>query len=130
MNDSVYVLILVVLGLFVATLTARSANNREATQSGGVANIFNFLASGLIAMIAPVALCSIFFIHPNFLGQVRLFGINMTTFAHVVLIVLLMVGAAIVLLIPYAMLEKPHLNRIAQQEDKGWTREDAETSGL
>jgi len=130
MNDTIYVLILVGLGLLVAFMTSRSANNREKTHSGGVANIFNFLASGLIAMLAPTVLCSIFFIHPNFLGTVAPFGFNITPLAHAVLIALVMIGLAIICLIPYAILEKPHLDRISEEEDKGWTREDAETSGL
>lgn len=130
MNDTIYVLILIGLGLFVAYRTSQSANNREKTQSGGIANVLNFLASGLIAMLAPTVLCSIFFIHPDFLGTIAPFGFNITAFAHAILIALGMVGLGILLLIPYAILEKPHIDRIAQQEDTGWTREDAETSGL
>ena len=130
MNDSIYVLILLGLGLFIAYRTSQSANNREKTQSGGIANVFNFVASGLIAMLAPTVLCSIFFIHPDFLGEVNLGGVNLTVFAHAILIALTMIGVALILLVPYAILEKPHLDKLAQSEDKGWTREDAETSGL
>ena len=88
MNDSIYVLILLGLGLFIAYRTSQSANNREKTHSGGIANVLNFIASGLIAMLAPTVLCSIFFIHPDFLGEVRLAGINLTVFAHAILIAL------------------------------------------
>lgn len=130
MNDSIYVLILIGLGLFIAYRTSRSANNREATQSGGLANVFNYLAAGLIAMIAPTALCSIFFIHPDFMGRVEVFNFNITVFVHLVIIVLAMITLALVCLIPYAILEKPYRERLAQNEDRGWTREDAETSGL
>ena len=66
MDDSIYVLILLGLGLFIAYRTAQSSNNREKTQSGGIANVFNFIASGLIAMLAPTVLCNIIFIHPRF----------------------------------------------------------------
>lgn len=130
MNDSIYVLILVGLGLFIAYRTSQSANNREKTHSGGIANVFNFVAAGLIAMLAPTVLCSIFFIHPDFLGEVTLGGFNLTVLAHAVLIAVTMIIVALILLIPYAILEKPHLAKLAQKEDKGWTREDAETSGL
>lgn len=130
MNDSIYVLILLGLGLFIAYRTSQSANNREKTHSGGIANVFNFVASGLIAMLAPTVLCNVIFIRPDFLGDVNLGGFDLTVFAHAILIALTMVSSAIILLIPYAILEKPHLNKLAQVEDKGWTREDAETSGL
>jgi len=130
MNDSIYVLILIGLGLFIAYRTAQSSNNREKTHSGAIANALNFVTAGLIAMLAPTVLCNIIFIHPEFLGQVTLGGFNLTAFAHALLIALIMIALALILLIPYAILEKPHLNRLADSEDKGWTREDAETSGL
>ncbi|MGB7338120.1 MAG: hypothetical protein WBC91_04440 [Phototrophicaceae bacterium] len=114
----------------MAYTTSRSANKREATQSGAAANVLNYIAAGFIAMVAPTALCNIFFIHPNFLGRVELFGFNLTVFAHLIVIVLVMIGIALLCLIPYAILEKPHLDKLVQNEDRGWTREDAETSGL
>lgn len=130
MNDSIYVLILIGLGLFIAYRTAQSSNNREQTQSGAVAKGLNFIAAGLIAMLAPTVLCNLFFIHPDFLGRVEIAGFNLTTFAHVIVIALVMITLALVCLIPYAILEKPHLDKLARQDDQGWTREDAETSGL
>lgn len=130
MNDSIYVLILIGLGLFIAYRTAQSSNNREQTQSGAVAKGLNFIAAGLIAMLAPTVLCNLFFIHPDFLGRVEIAGFNLTTFAHVIVIALGMIALALVCLIPYAILEKPHLDKLARQDDQGWTREDAETSGL
>ncbi|MGJ3238980.1 MAG: hypothetical protein ACFE0Q_09785 [Anaerolineae bacterium] len=130
MVDSIYILILVVMGLGVAFTTARSANQRETIHSGPIAKLFNYLASGLIAMLAPTVLCSIFFIHPNFLGQVVIAGVNITVFVHAVLIALTMITLALILLVPFAILEKPHRDRLKQAEDRGWTRKDAETSGL
>lgn len=130
MNDSIYVLILIGLGLFVAYRTAQSSNNREQTQSGAVAKGLNFIAAGFIAMLAPTVLCNLFFIHPDFLGRVEIAGFNLTTFAHVIVIALGMIALALVCLVPYAILEKPHLDKLARQDDQGWTREDAETSGL
>ena len=37
---------------------------------------------------------------------------------------------ALIFMLIYAVLEKPALDKLANQEDRGWTREDAETSGL
>lgn len=138
MNNSIYVLILLGLGLFIAYRTSQSANNREKTHSGGIANVFNFIAAGFIAMLAPTALCNIFFIRPDFLGEIKVpvnlifkqFIIDLTVIIPVIIIALVMIATALILLIPYAILEKPHLESLAEAEDKGWTREDAETSGL
>lgn len=130
MTDLLWIIILVGLGLVLAYRTAQSANNREKTHSNGVANVFNTIASGLVAMVAPTVLCSIFFIHPNFLGRVEIAGLNLTVLVHAVVIAFAMILAAIICLIPYAILEKPYLDEIQQREDKGWTREDAEASGL
>ncbi|GAB5492557.1 MAG: hypothetical protein Phog2KO_27720 [Phototrophicaceae bacterium] len=129
MNDSIYILILVVLGLFIAYRTAQSSNRREQTHNG-LAKIFNFIAAGFIAMLAPTVLCNLIFIHPDFMGPVNVLGVNITTFAHVIVIALVMIAIGLLCLIPYAILEKPHLDKLAQQEDQGWTREKAETSGL
>jgi hypothetical protein len=78
-------------------------------------------------------LCTLFVIHPTFLGEeVRLpvLGWDVTELAHAFTVALVLILLAIAVLIPYALQEKPELDRLAEQEDKGWTREDAETSGL
>jgi len=130
MNDTVYILILIVMGLGLAYTTSRSSNKREKIHGGAVSQVTNYLASGLLAMLAPTVLCNLFFIHPDFLGTVAPFGWNITPFAHAIVIALTMVATALLLLIPFAITEKPFLDRLANQEDKGWTKEDAETSGL
>jgi hypothetical protein len=130
MDKSIYILILVVLGLVVAYTTSRSSNKREKLHGGTSSQILNYLASGLIAMIAPTVLCNVFFIHPNFLGTIAPFGWNLTAFAHALVIALVMIALALLLLMPLAATEKPYLDKLAKREDKGWTKEDAETSGL
>lgn len=133
MTDAIWVLILVVLGLFVSIKTAQGSNNREKIQGGTVAKVGNYVASAMIAMLAPTVLCNIFFIHPTFLGETVLMpglGWNITKLAHVVVIAVVMIAIAFIFLLPYALAEKPALDKLKNQEDKGWTREDAETSGL
>jgi hypothetical protein len=130
MDKSIYILILVVMGLGVAYTTSRSSNKREKLHGGTASQVLNYLASGLLAMLAPTVLCNVVFIHPNFLGTVAPFGWNITAFIHALVIALIMVGIALLLLMPLAAIEKPFLDKLAKREDKGWTKEDAETSGL
>jgi uncharacterized membrane protein len=133
MNDTIYILILVVMGLAIAYTTSRSSNKREKLHGGTPSLVLNYLASGLLAMLAPTVLCNVIFIHPNFLAPILPFlheGSFFFTLAHLLVIVLVMVGLALLLLMPLAAIEKPFLDKLARQEDKGWTKEDAETSGL
>lgn len=133
MTDTMWILVLIVLGLFVSIKTAQGSSNREKIHGGAMSQIGNYVASAMIAMLAPTVLCNIFFIHPTFLGEEILMpglGWNVTKLAHVVLIAVVMIAIAIVFLLPYALAEKPQLEKLKQQEDRGWTKEDAETSGL
>lgn len=134
MTDTVYIIILLVMGLGAAYLTARSSINKEKIHGGAASQLLNYLASGLIAMLAPTVLCNVIFIHPDFLKPILPFLDSspgfIVTFVHLLAIVLLMVGIALLLLMLMAMIEKPLLDKVAPKEDKGWTKEDAETSGL
>jgi hypothetical protein len=66
--------------------------------------------------MTPTILVSIFVLH---LGFIR-----------AVLVALTMFILALILLLPYALLEKPALDAKTREEDRGWTREDAISSGL
>lgn len=129
-DTTIWIIVLIGLGAILGFFVARRANEREQTHSGSFAQLLNFLAAALIAMVAPTALCNVFFIHPHFLGDVFILGFNLTLITHVVLIVFVMIITALALMTLYALLEKPHLERVIAQEDRGWTREDAEQSGL
>jgi hypothetical protein len=133
MTDTIWILILIGLGLVLAYRTAQGSNNREKIQGGAIAQIGNYVASAMLAMLAPVVLANIFFIQPTFLGTEILLPVlawDITKFAHVLVIAVVMVGIAVIFLIPYAIAEKPKLEALKQGENRGWTREDAETSGL
>lgn len=132
-TDTISILILAGIAIVGGYFTARNANNREPVHSGSVAKIGNYAASAILTALAPTVICTLFFIRPTFLGdEIRLpvLGWDATEFAHAITVALTLVALAMAFLIPYALAEKPHLDRLAQQEDKGWTREDAETSGL
>jgi hypothetical protein len=130
MTDTLWIILLLVMGLGIAYTTSRSSNKREKIYGGAVSQVSHYFAAGLIAMLAPTVLCNVFFIHPDFLGTIMLGSLNLTAFIHAVLIALLMLGTALVFLMPFALSEKPHLDKVVKQADKGWTKEDAETSGL
>jgi len=121
-GDAIAVSILVIFGIVAGYFVARTANNHEEIQGGAIAQVSNYLASALLVAMAPTVLCAVLVIHPTFI-----FG---STILSAIFIALVLVGTALVLLLPYALTEKPHIDRKPQQEDQGWTREDAETSGL
>ncbi|MDQ7024551.1 MAG: hypothetical protein Q9P44_03240 [Anaerolineae bacterium] len=132
-TDTISILILAAIAIVGGYFAARAANTREPVHGGGVAKVGNYAASAILVALAPTVLCTLFFIRPTFLGteiQLPVLGWNVTEFAHAIIVALMLVVLALVFLIPYALAEKPHLDRLAQQEDAGWTREDAETSGL
>lgn len=121
-GDAFAVSFLVIFGIVAGYFVARSSNEHETIEGGALAKASNYLASALLVAMAPTVLCSVLVIHPTFI-------LNSTLLSAVV-IALVMVGIALVLLLPYALAEKPHIEQRGSQEDAGWTREDAETSGL
>ncbi len=122
-GDALAVSFLVIFGMIAGFFVARTANSHEKIEGGPIAQASNYLASAILIAMAPTVLCAVLVIHPTFI-------LNSTILSAIV-IAMIMVGIALVLLLPYALLEKPHVQRQQQQQDdKGWTREDAETSGL
>lgn len=132
-TDTIALIVLGCIAVFGGFYTARSSAQRETIHSGGISSILNYLASALLIALAPSVLCTLFVLHPTFLGEEILLpglGWDVTEFAHAIAVALAILSTALLLLLPYAILEKPFLEQIMQKEDRGWTREDAETSGL
>lgn len=127
---TIWIAVLVGMGLFFGYTTLQSVEKRDTLTQNPLARVFNYLAAGIVAMVTPTVLCNVFVIQPDFLGDIILLGINLTELTHALLIAVIMIAVAVLLMIPYAIFEKPHLDVLAQKEDTGWTREDAETSGL
>lgn len=128
--EMIWIAVLIGLGLLLGYTTLQSVEKRDAPAGNPLARVCNYLAAGIVAMVAPTVLCNVFFIQPDFMGEIVPLGINLTELIHALLIAVIMILVAIALLVPYAMLEKPRLDALAQREDRGWTREDAESSGL
>jgi hypothetical protein len=132
-TDTISILILAAIAIVGGYFTARVANSREPIRSSGVASVGNYVASAILTALAPTVLCTLFFIRPTFLGDaihLPVLGWEVTEFTHAITVALTLLVLALVSLIPYALAEKPEIDRLAGQEDKGWTREDAQTSGL
>lgn len=121
-GDAIAVSFLVVFGIVAGYFVARTANNHESVQGGPIAQASSYLASAIMIAMAPTVLCAVLVIHPTFiLGS---------TILSAIAIAMTMVGIALVMLLPYALAERPHFKQQHSKEDAGWTREDAETSGL
>jgi glucan phosphoethanolaminetransferase (alkaline phosphatase superfamily) len=121
-GDAIAVSFLVIFGIVAGYFVARNANQHEEIQGGALAQASNYLASAILVAMAPTVLCAVLVIHPTFVLN--------STILSAIFIALVMVSIALIMLLPYALAEKPHIERRNIQEDKGWTREDAETSGL
>lgn len=108
--------IITVLGLIFGVSVARSSSSREAVLSGSPATIFHYLASSIMSVFALTVLASVFIVRMHFM-ELLVLAVGM----FVVALVLLMI---------YAVLEKPAIDKKAREEDTGWTEQDARTSGL
>jgi hypothetical protein len=132
-TNLISILILATIAIVGGYFAARTANSREPIHSNGFAAVGNYVASAILAALAPTVLCTLLVIRPTFLGtaiHLPVLGWEVTELAHGVFVAITLIVLALVFLIPYAVAEKPHLDRLAQREDRGWTKEDAEKSGL
>jgi len=116
MDNFLPIILLAVFGLIFGYTTWRSSNKREATSATGIAQVFHYLASGIMATVTPTVLTCVIVYETGLIPAV-LVGVAMFLFA-------------LVLLIPYAAFEKSAQERAAANLDRGWTREDALSSGL
>lgn len=110
------IVFLVAFGLIFGAITARFSLQREAVHGGAIAHLFHYLAASIWAALVPTVLVSVIVLRLHLLQALG--------------IVVILVLITLLLLFPYAAAEKPHLERLAQREDRGWTEEDARTSGL
>jgi ribose/xylose/arabinose/galactoside ABC-type transport system permease subunit len=100
------------LGFF----TARSSNNREAIHGGSLAQLFHFIGAASFTGVLPVVLTSLI------LGGG--FGLAFP-------LAVSFVAVSFVSLIVFAIIERPALNRYQlEHQERGWTEEDARSSGL
>lgn len=97
-------------------LTARSSNKREKIYAGPLAHIFHYIGAGSFTGVLPVVLASLI------VGG----GFELA-FPLGVIFVLVSLGA----LVLFAVVEKPARDEaLRNAKDRGWTKEDAVSSGL
>lgn len=108
--------VLVIAALFLGTLAARSSSKREAILSGSPATIFHYLANAIMSVVTLTVLASVFVLRLELLT--------------IVVVIVGMVAISLVLLMIYAAFEKPAIEKKKLEDDRGWTEEDARTSGL
>lgn len=114
-TEMIALIALIGIGAVFGGFTARSSIQREAIHGGPIARASNYISAALMAALTPTVLCSI-----------TVFELGLWA----LLIAVVMVILAVVALIPYAIVELPAMQATAAREDRGWTEEDARTSGL
>ncbi len=117
-NEQLALLIGLACAVILGYFTTRSSNQREKVYGGPLAQIFHYIGAASFTGIVPVVLATVI-LGGGFLLAVR----NLLIF---------LVVCAVALLI-FAVIERPALEEAKRKlttEDRGWTKEDAITSGL
>ena len=124
--DVIAVLALVIFGVVAGFFVSRHSQSRQPIHGGPVARVLNYAASALLISLAPTMLTMIFIVHPDplYIGDTRLPPILL-----LVVIAVGLMGSALLLLLPYGMIEAAAKTPITE-EDRGWTEQDARSSGL
>lgn len=115
-NAPVIILGLIIFSLFFGALTARSSNRRQRIQSGTIAKAFHYISCSVMAGLTPTVLTSVIILEVPVLAALGT--------------AVIMVGIAVILLMPFAMYEKPAIEEAQRAADTGWTEADARASGL
>lgn len=122
--------ILVLLALAGGTYIHRRTSEDDPLYGGVISRATNFLASALLVAIAPSVLCTLFVFQPNWLGELR-FIFDWADLLEALFIAVIMTGLALALLLVQARFEQDATRGMrTQTEDRGWTEEDARSSGL
>ena len=120
------VLVLLVLGL--GYQVNQHSLKREPVYGGTPSIIFNFLSGLFFVAILPTVCMSILVLHPS---MVDVAGI---TFNPILLAIIVLSLLSLISAVLFAIVEKTPLKEAmaekAKHEAKGWTEEDAKTSGL
>jgi ABC-type Co2+ transport system permease subunit len=115
MDRSLIALVIVILAIAVFSLpVVRRSQSREKIHGGGLAQVFHFVAIAAYVGVVPAFLCG------SILAGTSGFGLPVG-------FTLLIVCA--VSLLAYAVIERPARDA-SITEDRGWTEEDARSSGL
>ncbi|RMG89842.1 MAG: hypothetical protein D6712_01050 [Chloroflexi bacterium] len=113
-------LLTLVIGLALAAVlgffTARSSQRREPIYGGILAKAFHYIGAGLFVAIAPTVLIS---------------ALVLKTGHMIIPLILGFAASSYVALFIHAIFERPaYEEALRRREERGWTAEDAQTSGL
>ncbi|MBE0690701.1 MAG: hypothetical protein IH587_11330 [Anaerolineae bacterium] len=104
----------IVFGVFVGSRMATRSENEEPIHGGSTAKVLHRLACTAFAGSLPSALTTLLLAH---------------SFLNAIVMAFSFVGVSFLLLILFALVENAPRNR-ALADDRGWTAEKAQTSGL
>jgi hypothetical protein len=125
-TDLIGVFAIIVIALFFGARTARSSSKREKILGGTTAQALHFIASCLLVAVLPTVLVSVFVLRPEW---TTIAGLSVAPFVQIVGIAFGLTALAFIVLLVYAAVERPALQQVKTIE-RGWTKEDATTSGL
>ncbi len=122
------VLALILIVLRLGWIVHQRSIARKPIRGGGISGLFSFLSGLCFVSILPSILMSILVLHPE---AVNLAG--MTWHPLILTVVALGLGSFVFALM-HALFEHGPLERVMQaeasRETRGWTEEDAKSSGL
>lgn len=123
--DVIAILALVVFGAVAGFFVSKHSQSRKPILGGPVARVLNYAASALLISLAPTACVMVTIIHPAplYVGDTRI-----PPFIPLIGLLLGMMGLALLLLLPYAIIEPAP--KAKNDDDRGWTEQDARSSGL
>lgn len=121
-------LALILIALRLGWLVHQRSIERKPIRGGGISGLFSFLSGLCFVAILPSILMSILVLHPE---AVQLAGM---TWHPLILLVLALGLGSFVFAFFHALFERGPLERALQseasRETRGWTEEDARSSGL
>lgn len=121
-------LVLIVIALRLGWLVHQRSIARQPIRGGGMSELFSFLSGLCFVAILPSILMSILVLHPE---AVELAGL---TWHPLILTVVSLGLGSFVFAFIHALFERAPLERALQAEasrgTRGWTEEDARSSGL
>jgi hypothetical protein len=116
MDRSQFVILFTLAFAVIASIpAARSSRRKDKIVGGLLAEVFHHLGVTAYLGIVPAALIGSILVGPLELG---------------IPLALLCLGLTMIALLLYAIFEKPPRAMQAKSEDRGWTEQDARTSGL
>jgi hypothetical protein len=116
-NQQIAILIAFIIALIGGYFISRKAAAHEKIYGGTIPTVLNYIVSAAMISIAPSVLCSTLVLHNGFW-----FSIGM-----VAVIFVIAVGSSMI----FAVFENgARKAALSKKVDRGWTEEDARTSGL